>query len=110
MIVRFEKGTELENYGFDLRADRVVRFDKRPTGTYMNTRATYTFNEKSYTHLFLRTRAIELQTATKKPEVEVKKTNWVKWSIIVVVIAIIASLTECNTSLNVEVNSVEVAK
>ena len=110
MLVRFEKGTDLEKYGFDLRADRVVRFDKRPSGTYMNTRATYTFDDKNFTHLYLRTKAIEIQTKTVEASSSSglsKKNKIVKWIGIVAVLALIASLTECTANFNIEVNNVE---
>jgi hypothetical protein len=101
MIVRFEKGSALDQFGFDLRSDRVIRFDKKSTGTYMNTRATYTLNEAVYSHLFLRTKAIEIQTGTKAPA---QKKNYIIAGIVVVVL-LSSLLSECSTNFNVEVNS-----
>lgn len=49
---------DLLGYGFDVSADRVVRFTKHADGTYMNTRATYSINQKQFTHYELREEAL----------------------------------------------------
>lgn len=58
-MVKFSADTPLQGYGFDLQADRVVRFNKYPDGTYLNTRATYSINQRMFTHYELRQYALD---------------------------------------------------
>ena len=85
---------DLEGYGFDLAADRVVRFNKHPDGTYLNTRATYSINKKQFTHFDLRTKAIKDTDVVNKP-IEKPKT-YKKWIIIAICFLVIISLGECS--------------
>ena len=67
-IIKFDAGSDVNGYGFDLIGDRVVRFNKHPDGTYLNlylnTRATYSINKKQFTHFDLRKLALQKQEAT----------------------------------------------
>lgn len=109
MLVRFEKGSNLENFGFDLRSDRVIRFDKKLTGTYLNTRATYSINERQYTHLFLRTKAIDIKTSNESSDkkLQIMKPKILKWVGILMLCVIFGLVTECSTSFNFAVNVIE---
>lgn len=62
MIIKFRNESDVSGYGFDLAADRVVRFNKHPDGTYLNTRSTYSINQKTV-HAF---RTTETRAAVAK--------------------------------------------
>lgn len=80
---------DLDGYGFDLAADRVVRFNKHPDGTYLNSRATYSINKKQFTHFDLRSKALQSPSFNKP-------SKSYKWVIIAIVVLIIVSLSECS--------------
>lgn len=118
MIIKF-KTPELAGYGFDVAADRVVRFNKHPDGTYLNTRATYSINTRQFTHFDLRTTAIkdpvdlpvvsqvESELTTKDVTAHVLKI--LKWSIIGLVILSILLVGQCSfdTSFTSSVTTTE---
>lgn len=108
MIVRFDGDSDLCNFGFDLRSDRVISFVKRPGGVLLKTRATYTINEKMYSHLFLRTKAIELKTRNSDAlsKVKIVKDKLPRRLIILFVICFILTLlVNCSGKFNLEINS-----
>ena len=85
-MIKFDK--ELEGYGFDAQADRVVRFNKHPDGTYLNTRATYSINTRQFTHYELRQRALASVTPAEKPaKVKSFKFWWITAALVVVLCA-----------------------
>ena len=96
-MVKFPDTSDLKGYGFDVAADRVVRFNKHPDGTYLNTRATYSINGKQYTHYDIRNRSMNSQSA-HPPANKIKR-----WAVIAVFAMLIAILTDC--SVNFSVNS-----
>jgi len=105
-MIKFDHPT-LTGYGFDVAADRVVRFNKYSDGTYLNTRATYSINKMQFTHFGLREIALKqevIPTTTVKP-----RTNKHKWFIIGVIVITIAFLTDCSFEFNsdVTINSIE---
>jgi len=87
---------ELSGYGFDLEADRVVRYNKHPDGTYLNTRATYSINRRQFTHYALRSQALKEKTGEKKKRV--------KWGVIALFVIIVALLSNCSVEVSVNVN------
>jgi hypothetical protein len=94
---------DLEGYGFDLAADRVVRFNKYPDGTYLNTRATYSINKKQFTHFYLRSQAIQEQQ--EQPIVNEKKlykSNYPNWVIVAGLILVLVSLGKCSGYITVK--------
>jgi hypothetical protein len=87
---------DLDGYGFDLAADRVVRFSKHPDGTYLNTRATYSINKNHFTHFDLRTQAIKDQSLG---EIHVERPlhkTYKRWMVVTIFILVIVSLGECS--------------
>lgn len=104
---------DLDGYGFDLEADRVVRFNKHPDGTYLNTRATYSINKKQFTHYDLRVKALRIETtiSEKSSEKQVLK-NYHKWIVGVIIFLVIISLGECSveTHSNVTIENTQLQK
>ena len=96
-IVRFNT-EDLVNYGFDLTADRVVRFDKHPDGTYLNSRATYSINKLEFTHYAIRSAALKQQSVG----VKLSKFSWdkVKWFVFCIALVAAASVTTCTVNVN----------
>jgi hypothetical protein len=103
-LVKFPETSDLTGYGFDIGADRVVRFNKHADGTYQNTRATYSINKKQFTHYDLRKAALELKsevsTKIKQGSMNIK---W-KWVIGVMALVFILSASECSFNVNSEFN------
>jgi hypothetical protein len=96
----------LIGYGFDVAADRVVRFGKHPEGVYLNTRATYDINSHEYTHFRLRELALEQQAMglmrkLKKPGLH----SIPKWIWVLLAVACIFSCSEINISGNITTES-----
>lgn len=98
-VVKFTSN-DLDGYGFDVAADRVVRFNKHPDGTYLNTRATYYINRKTVTHMDLRKTALSQNVPTDKP----KSYNRKKFIIIAAILVVIFALTECSVEFKSDVN------
>lgn len=92
---------QLIGYGFDVAADRVVRFNKHPDGTYLNTRATYSINKSQYTHHHLRTVAIHQSQQTDAPLPRSKKIWW--WVLGMVMVGIIVSTSTCTFTSDISV-------
>lgn len=85
-MIKFDK--ELEGYGFDAQADRVVRFNKHPDGTYLNTRATYSINKRQFTHYELRQRALASAVPVEKlVKVKTFKLWWIAAAFVVILCA-----------------------
>ena len=108
-IVRFDEDQNflgLDGYGFDLLADRVVRFNKHPEGVYMNTRSSYTINTRKYTHFELREFALSLLKSEEervKFKPQKKKKKVFLW--IVVSVLIMTLLSNCSFNFDIEINS-----
>jgi hypothetical protein len=100
---------DLDGYGFDLVADRVVRFNKHPDGTYLNTRATYSINKKQFTHFDLRTQAIKDRPLGEMPVEKPLHKTYKKWMIVAIFLLVIVSLGECSfeASSNVTVENTQ---
>ena len=95
-IVKFNQSSGLIGYGFDLPADRVVRFNEHPDGTYLNTRATYYINRKTYTHSYIRTAALQPFPSTAVT----KKRKW-GWIILIgVILVLVLGKCEMTVSIN----------
>ncbi len=100
-LVKFPEASDLTGYGFDIIADRVVRFNKHADGTYQNTRATYSINKKQFTHYDIRKAALSLKSEVSTTG---KKINfsW-KWIVGAIVLAFIFSASECSFNVNTDV-------
>lgn len=95
---------DLVGYGFDLVADRVTRYSKHLDGTYMNTRATYQINQRTWTHHQLRTLMIEENKTTQTRKV-------FPWKVIAITLIVVQFISMCsdanvNFSSNVEIHEV----
>jgi hypothetical protein len=107
-MIKFDN--ELIGYGFDVQADRVVRFNKHPDGTYLNTRATYSINKSQFTHYDLRVLALNLM---KSCSPVVSKTRFKikpKWFFVAFAAILIATMmTDCTFeySSNISVDNQE---
>jgi hypothetical protein len=100
VIIKFNDPS-LVGYGFDLEADRVVRFNKHPDGTYLNTRATYSINKGQYTHYELRTKALVLQP--KVPKIKLDR-FWLKFPgilIPIIFVILVVSITQCSFNFSI---------
>jgi hypothetical protein len=92
---------DLDGYGFDLTADRVVRFNKHPDGTYLNTRATYSINKKQFTHYELRQHALGRSTPLVVVEQKKPRNKWVIFAWVVLIgFIVVGSVTECSFTVN----------
>lgn len=91
---------QLQGYGFDIAADRVVRFNKHPDGTYLNTRATYSINKSQYTHHHLRTVAIDQSQQTDTPP-RLKKIWW--WVFGAIMVVLIVSTSTCTITSDITI-------
>lgn len=102
-MVKFSADTPLQGYGFDLLADRVVRFNKYPDGTYLNTRATYSINQRMFTHYELRQCALDHSSSEVAP---LNKDNSIKtytfkvplFALAISVLLVIALPTSCSVT------------
>lgn len=96
-VIRFNR-EDLVNYGFDLEADRVVRLDKHPDGTYLNSRATYSINKMEFTHYALRSIAVKQHSSYTK----FKLFSWDKLKLVIFCTALVlaASVTNCTVSIS----------
>jgi hypothetical protein len=100
-LIRFYDGHELIGYGFDIIADRVVRFSKHQDGTYLNTRATYSINKKEFTHFQIRSMALK-----EKPiNIISKKESKYSWKLIGFVVLAAVMLTNCTMNFSFDINS-----
>ena len=102
-IIKFDAGSDVNGYGFDLIADRVVRFNKHPDGTYLNTRVTYSINKKQFTHFDLRKLALQKQEATAAKPSASKGKKWLKYVLIAAVLLIV--MKACTVNFSVDINS-----
>lgn len=102
-IVKFGSPHPLYGYGFDVVADRVVRFNKFPDGTYLNTRATYSINGSYYTHYDIRQQALLLNVISDS-NVPIDTETWIKRAIIVLMIlTVLALIGQCSVNFQIEV-------
>lgn len=102
-IVKFGSPHPLYGYGFDVVADRVVRFNKFPDGTYLNTRATYSINGSQYTHYDIRQQALLLNVISDS-RVPIDTETWIKRAIIVLMIlTVLALIGQCSVNFQIEV-------
>jgi len=100
--------TELNGYGFDLEADRVVRFNKHPDGTYLNTRATYSINKLQFTHYDLRQLALKerpLGQIVEEKKLTNKRTKWI--FILALFVFVAFSSKTCTVKVNGDVVTTE---
>jgi hypothetical protein len=95
---------DLEGYGFDIEADRVVRFNKHPDGTYLNTRATYSINKKQFTHFYLRSQAIQEPPIISEKNLY-KLNPKRKWLIATVLFLVFVSLVKCSGVFTVKLTN-----
>lgn len=103
MIIKFTS-PQLVGYGFDVGADRVVRFNKHPDGTYMNTRATYSINTRQFTHFDLREAALKEKKPVVQQHTPAKPTSKLTWIIIGLLIIGVLSMTECSFNVNATID------
>lgn len=102
-LVKFAELSPLHGYGFDIQADRVVRFDKHADGTYLNTRATYSINKQQFTHFALRAEAIKQQgfvSDMRKTEATVNRNRWLV--AFVAFFIVLASISRCTITVDTE--------
>ncbi len=102
-LIRFGASHELIGYGFDIIADRVVRFNKHQDGTYLNTRATYSINKKEFTHFQIRSKAI-----AEKPLIDsilIKKESRYGWKLIGFIVLMVAMLSNCSMNFSFDINN-----
>jgi hypothetical protein len=107
-IIRYDPSSYLAGYGFDLAADRVVRFNKRADGTYLNTRATYSINTRQYTHFEMRAEALKMQAVTHGLNPPFKIPRWVFTAVIMLLVLL--SFAECSVNVNVDDATSEVSE
>jgi len=98
-IVKFT-ASDLDGYGFDIAADRVVRFNKHPDGTYLNTRATYSINKGQHTHYRLREIAIQESVPVINKQSNPQRS--IKW-ILVAVLVVLFAFSECSFEIRNDV-------
>ena len=98
----------LIGYGFDVAADRVVRFTKHPEGTYLNTRATYDVNGRTYSHHALRGIALSLTEPEQIPVFRSEPSFVEKHKVKLIVLAIVfALLSMAEWSFTVDIETDE---
>lgn len=101
MIIKFKNDSDVNGYGFDLVADRVVRFNKHPDGTYLNTRSTYSINQKQFTHFELRKLALQLQNQNQDQPARTRK--WLKIAFMILFGLVV--LHSCELNFTFDLNS-----
>lgn len=99
MIIKFKNDSVVSGYGFDLVADRVVRFNKHPDGTYLNTRSTYSINQKQFTHFELRKLALQLQNQDQPARTR----KWLKIAFMILFGLVV--LRSCELNFTFDLNS-----
>jgi hypothetical protein len=107
-MIKFEN--ELVGYGFDVQADRVVRFNKHPDGTYLNTRATYSINKLQFTHYDLRVLALKLMKSCSPVASSSNfniKPKWIFRTFAVILIATMMTNCTFDFSSNVSIDTQE---
>ena len=105
-IVKFSVHSDVNGYGFDLAADRVVRFNKHPDGTYLNTRSTYSINQKQFTHFELRKLALQSQAS----DTPTKTRKWLKIAFIILIGLILLRSCELNFTFDLTSDSASETK
>lgn len=96
----------LEGYGFDVAADRVVKFTKHAEGVYLNTRSSYSINRGKYTHYELRQIALKYLNQVE-PIVQKQKSSK-RWIWITLAIIMLCSITTCSVDFNLAVKPANV--
>lgn len=102
-LIKFSDTSPFFGYGFDISADRVVRFNKHADGTYQNTRATYSINKKQFTHFEIRNAALNFKTESNKNKFLIHF-NW-KFFIAFFVLLFVISSSECSFNMNTKIQA-----
>lgn len=99
-IVVFPIHSHLYGFGFDVVADRIIKYGKHAGGVYLNTRATYSLNGRIYSHYQVRKEAVDIQGVipTKRT-----RSNYFSWIIALILLFVTLSVTECTTNFTISI-------